>query len=158
MVENNTQSNIALNSYALGADECDRNYYIQRLERSTVVSMVTGVLKRVDDVVNVRVRRLDVYLAEKEISTVSLIKIDVEGYEYYVLKGLSGFFERTACKPPIICEIFTTVYKNNDFSIDDLFNYMVSYGYHAYSIINPRKMVDICKLHETADVIFISAR
>jgi FkbM family methyltransferase len=158
MIKNNPQSNITLNSYALGADECDHKYYIQRLERYTATSMVSGVVDRVDEVLNVRMRRLDTYLLEKEISTVSLIKIDVEGYEYYLLKGLSRFFERTACKPPIICEILVSVYKNNDFSIEDLFSYMASYGYHPYNIFNPRKRVDIRKLYEDADVIFISAR
>jgi len=156
MVKNNPQSNITLNSYALGADECDHNYYIQRLERSSVNSMVNGLIGRVDEVINVRTRRLDTYLSEKEISAVSLIKIDVEGYEYYVLKGLSVFFERTACKPPIICEIVISVYKNNDFSIEDISSYMASYGYHAYSIINPRRRVDIRLLRENADVLFIA--
>ena len=156
MVKNNPKSNITPNSYALGADECDRNYYIQMSERSTANSMVKGVLDRVDDVVNVTTRRLDAYLAEKEINTVSLIKIDVEGYEYFVLKGLSGFFERTVRKPPIICEIFTSVYKNNDFAIDDLINYMADYGYHAYNIYNHRKKVDLRLLQETSDVLFIA--
>ena len=156
MVKNKLQSNIVLNSYALGADECDHNYYIQRLGRSSVNSMVNGAIERVDEVIKVRTHRLDAYLSENEISAVSLIKIDVEGFEYYVLKGLSRYFERTTCKPPIICEIVILVYKNNDPSLADLSSYMASYGYHAYSILNPRIKVDMRLLRENTDILFIA--
>jgi len=156
MVKNNLQSNITLNSYALGADECDHDYYVQRLERYSENSMVKGVLGHVDEVINVRTHRLDTYLSENEISAVFLIKVDVEGYEYYVLKGLAHFFERAACKPPIICEICSSAYKNNDFSIEDLSSYMASYGYHAYNILNPRKRADIRLLCENTDVLFMA--
>src|SRR6202008_2152616 len=41
----------------------------------------------------VRVRCLDHYLAERGVGRVALIKIDVEGYELPVLRGLTGYFE-----------------------------------------------------------------
>lgn len=159
MVESNPKSNIVLNSYALGADECDSNYYMQELEQSTVNSMVRGVLsKSTAESLKVKTKRLDTYLSENEIRAVALIKIDVEGYEYYVLKGLSHFFEKTTCKPPIICEIMASAYQDAGHSVGDLIGYMAKYGYHAYSIFNPRKRVDICKLHDDTDIIFISER
>lgn len=156
MIKKNSQSNITLNNYALGVDECDHNYYIQQMGGPTSNSMIDGILEHIDEVINVRTRRLDNYLLEKEINSVSLIKIDVEGYEYYVLKGLEDYFKKTTRKPPIICEIFIPAYKNTHFFLDDLANYMADYGYQAYSIFNPGKKVEMRLLRENADVLFLA--
>ena len=154
MVESNPNSNIILNDYALGEDEGLRNFYIQRFNRSTSGSMIDNVIEEVNEVKKIETKRLDTYLEKKRIGNVSLIKIDVEGYEYYVLKGLSDFLEKTLYKPFIICEIFLPAYKRGKFFLADLEDYMKTQGYQAYSIFNNRKKVDIRLLHETTDVIF----
>ena len=55
-------------------------------------------------------RRLDSYIGEKGLGRVSLIKIDVEGLEFSVLRGLSGYLEGTGHRPVIICEIVPYAY------------------------------------------------
>ncbi len=154
MIASNPDSNIILNGYALGVDDDIHNYYIQRSSNSTRVSMVDNVIERADELIEVRAKRLDSYLEEKNIYEVSLIKIDVEGYEYYVLKGLADFFERAKYKPPIICEIFILAYKKSEPCLSELYQYMRSYGYRGYSIFNPEVRIDIRLLRETTDVIF----
>lgn len=158
MIESNSNSNIILNDSALGADDGVQNYYMQHFSNSTANSMIDTFLENVDEVRNVRTRRLDNYLEQKNIGTVSLIKIDVEGYEYYVLRGLAGFFEKTNCRPPIICEIGVPAYKKAGLSLSDFNACMKDYGYQAYNIINHKKKVDILSLSEVTDVIFMPMR
>lgn len=105
----------------------------------------------------VRVSRLDDYIKEKFISRVDLIKIDVEGYEFPVLRGLSGYFANTGHRPPIICEIAPKAYPMMGCMLDQLVEYMKTYDYKAYSIVDIGAMVDITKFKNTDDVIFLSA-
>lgn len=51
---------------------------------------------------------LDSYVAEKAIGRIDLIKIDVEGYEPFVLEGAFRCIRRY--KPIIVCEIANTRY------------------------------------------------
>ena len=155
MIKSKPNSNIILNDYALGADDGIHNYYIQRSVNFTESSMIDNFFEKVDETIEVRTKRLDSYLEQKNIDEVSLIKIDVEGYEYFILKGLSGFFEMAKQKPPIICEIYMPVYKKSDLSLSEFHAYMKNYGYQACNIFNPRKRVDIRLLNETSDVIFM---
>ena len=159
MIKGNPNSNIILNSYALGVDDSVHNFYIKIHANRTEVSMVGNIIKKeVNEMIEVRTRRLDNYLEEMKLDDITLIKIDVEGYEYFVLKGLRGFFQRTTHKPAIICEIFAPAYKKSDLSLGALRLYMRDYGYQAYNIFNPRKRVDIRFLRETTDVIFMPVR
>lgn len=159
MINSNKNSNIKLNSFALGDKDGVYNIYKASYSGHTVLSMKEGILEKVDEIIKVKTKRLDTYLQQNNINKVSLIKIDVEGYEFNVLRGLSGFFERSKNKPSIICEIFAPAYSNTDITINELYEYMKGYGYQAYNIFNPRIKVDIRKLdlrnpwHYT-DVIF----
>lgn len=153
MIKSKPNSNIILNDCALGADEGVQDFYLNRDVRGWSSSMIKNFIEKFDEVFKVRTRRLDTYLKEKNIDKVSLIKIDVEGYEYNVFKGLSGFFEETMFKPPIICEIWLYGY-----SLVELHDYMSNYGYQAYNIFNSKKKVDVRLLSKMTDVVFLPIR
>ncbi|MHB9154855.1 MAG: FkbM family methyltransferase [Endomicrobiales bacterium] len=154
MINSNPNPNIILNAYALGMKESVDNYYIQRFDKHMTVSMVRNFVEKVDEIIEVRTRRLDTYLEQKKIDNVSLIKIDVEGYEYLVLKGLEGYFNKCSVKPPIIVEITPPNDTRGGYSLSDLQRFMGYYGYSAYSIHNPRGKEDVRYLRETKDVLF----
>jgi FkbM family methyltransferase len=158
MLKTNPDSNIILNDYALGADTGVCNYYINLSNAGWECSMMESFIENVVKVIKVRTQRLDNYLEKKKIDNISLIKIDVEGYEFFVLKGLSGFFERTTSRPPIICEIGVPVYKKTGLSLSHLHDYMNEYGYQACSIYNHRKKIDIRLLTEITDVLFMPVK
>lgn len=167
MIVSNPNSNIVLNDCALSVDNGFHNYYMRRGNNNTAFSMIhdvfllkkSNVIRGVDQVIKIRTQRLDTYLEQKNINEVSLMKIDVEGYEFYVLKGLADFFERATHKPPIICEIYTPAYKKkSDFSLQEFWYYMNDYGYQAYNIFNSRIKFDIRLLNEITDVIFRSEK
>lgn len=85
--------------------------------------------------VKVRSIRLDEYLLERREEAVSLIKIDVEGYELAVLRGLAKYLE--GHRPPIICEIFPASYPLFGGHIADTWKHMATFGYEARDLVDP---------------------
>ena len=67
---------------------------------------VTG--KHRSDATNVQTRIGDEALTELGISLISVIKIDVEGAELQVLRGLSGTLR--SARPPVIFEVLPKFY------------------------------------------------
>lgn len=106
------------------------------------------------ETIEVPIKRLDDYIKKRNLEKISLIKIDVEGFEFPVLKGLKNYFEITRDRPMIICEIVPSAYPALGESRLQLIEYMKSYGYWAYNIMNPKLKVDITKLKEGTNIIF----
>lgn len=98
--------------------------------------------------------RLDEYIKQRKIRKIDLIKIDVEEYEFPVLKGLRGYFEETRHRPPIICEIGRQGYALLGTTRKDLADYMRQYGYRAYDVMVPGRRVDITKVPVGTDVVW----
>lgn len=95
-------------------------------------TMVPGLYRenQIKEHIQVPVKRLDDYLIENKIKNISLIKIDVEGFEFPVLKGLSNFFERQKENlPPIIVEITPSAFNHLGYKLKDLQTFMEKYSY-----------------------------
>ncbi|MCK5737651.1 FkbM family methyltransferase, partial [bacterium] len=101
----NTQLNnftqITINSFGLGAYEEEKTLYlhpeISRGSSSLTNENVTADTRQV----TVSIKRLDDYIAANSISTVRMIKIDVEGWEADVLKGAENLLKQPDA--PILC-------------------------------------------------------
>ncbi len=75
----------------------------------------------------VRAVRLDDYLAANNVSNVSLIKIDVEGFEMKVLRGAISTLERF--KPIMFVEVNDGFLRRQGACATALFEFLGSYGY-----------------------------
>ena len=82
----------------------------------------------------VKVETVDHYVNSNNISQIDVIKIDVEGSESYVLKGM----ERSVAdfKPTILIEILDTLLLKAGSSKEEIYNYMWAKNYQAFKIIN----------------------
>jgi len=119
-------------------------------------TLVPGFMRDPDRVVReVAVERLDTYLAERGFPDIGLLKIDAEGYEFPILKGLSGYWEATGYRPPIICEVVPHAYPLLGLTLGDLAGYMRRYGYTPVSIYNARQIVVPAELREITDILFL---
>ena len=98
--------------------------------------------------------RLDQYIKERSLDKISLIKIDAEGFEFPVLKGLRRYFENTDPLPVIICEIAPSAYPLLGYTLVQLSEYMKRYNYHAFSVLDTHAKVDITSLKQTTDIVF----
>ncbi|MGH9733183.1 MAG: FkbM family methyltransferase [Candidatus Acidiferrales bacterium] len=129
------------------------------ITREAGQSSLVPLYKRVDEVVrceDVQALRLDSYIEQAGIERVALIKIDVEGYELPVLKGLEGYFRRTGHRPPIICEIAPRAYPLLGANLSQLADCMTSFGYAAFDLADGTSSVDVRALNYVDDVLFLA--
>ena len=116
-----------------------------------------GADQKQPESITVPVTRLDRHIEEHKLRGITLIKIDVEGFEFPVLKGLKHYFDKTDELPAIICEIAPDAYPLLDLTPAQLSEYLAHYGYRAFSIIDRRTEIDITKLEGTSNAIFLPA-
>lgn len=76
---------------------------------------------------------LDQFCNEKNIEFIDLIKIDVEGYEMNVLKGMSRLLNTKRIKHLFIEVVEQHLQKAGN-SSEELINYLKKYNYNGYSI------------------------
>jgi FkbM family methyltransferase len=110
----------------------------------------------VAETVEVPIRRLDEYLQEAAISTPALIKVDTEGFDFLVLRGMSGFLERTSHRPPIISEVAPDGLAIIGTTVSEFWAYMAGWGYQAASLIDG-SAVAAEDVAETMNVLFVAA-
>ncbi len=80
----------------------------------------------------VQVITLDDYCHSKNILTINAIKIDVEGFEYFVLKG--GVKALSKWKPTILMEVDDDFLKDHDLLISEIFSLLEECGYRKFII------------------------
>ncbi len=160
----NSQYNIVANQLALGEKEELSKIYIEGpsdIGNNTFFPDLFGADIKNDKFVQVPVHRLDSYIKEKGLNNIKLIKIDVEGFEFPVLKGLSGYFaecSKAGLCPPIICEIVPSAYPYSGCKLQDLLDYMDKFSYHPFEIFNTQKRMSINKIEKETiiDVLFLN--
>jgi FkbM family methyltransferase len=153
----NPDYNIIANQCALGDKPGDTTIRIsneQNIGWNTMV-FLSEKKEKIKEEFKVPVLRLDSYIKEKALDKIALIKIDVEGFEFPVLKGLSGYFENTDTYPAIICEINPFACSILGYTLTQLAEYMQRYNYNAHSLVNFKIKMDVTKIRELADVIFL---
>jgi FkbM family methyltransferase len=79
---------------------------------------------------------LDIFICEKSVARVDVLKIDIEGSELRALKGAQTLLRRDL--PDIIIEANALTCGSNDYSYRELFRILSSYGYQIYRIFNGR--------------------
>jgi FkbM family methyltransferase len=98
--------------------------------------------------------RLDTYLKAHDL-TPALVKIDVEGFELPVLRGLEGHI-RAGHHPLIVCEIAPTAYPRIGSTIEELVEWLKDHLYVARDVIG-LDPIDIRSVSDTRDVVFVPA-
>lgn len=106
--------------------------------------------------VNVTIARLDAHVDAQRVGRAALMKIDVEGFEDHVLRGMRQSFQN-GFGAPIICEVTPSALRLQGRDLNDLLDYMRQWGYLACSLrdfrpLNPER---IRKLGKMFNVIFI---
>lgn len=155
----NKEYKIVVNECGLGEKEGTATMDVASFVNIGWATMVPGFLRKgtEKETIEVPVYRLDRYIKERDVSNISLIKIDVEGFEFPVLKGLRGYFQNTNNRPAIICEVSPPSYKRLGYTLIQLSEYMRNYNYRAFSLFNNDVEIDITYLSETTNVLFMSS-
>jgi FkbM family methyltransferase len=149
---------IVTNPFALGEKKGELPLNISAVSNIGWNTLVPGFMpsNSIGEIINVPIQRLDDYIIEKNLKNIALIKIDVEGFEFPVLLGLSNYLSNQENRPPIICEIAPSSYPLMGYSIIELKNYMEKNGYYSCKLANPNKHIDIEKITQTTTILFLS--
>ncbi|MDA0206016.1 MAG: FkbM family methyltransferase [Acidobacteria bacterium] len=94
-VDMNSLTNVTIHPIGLGASESLLDFREPPKSNHGLGSFVANFAPSLGDVIQLRVVNGDSYFRETGITAVDLIKIDVEGYEQPVLKGLRTTMEST---------------------------------------------------------------
>ena len=92
-------------------------------------SVVPGLRKEenIKEKIEVPVVKLDDYAKEQKLTKVSFVKIDVEGFEFPVLRGMELILKQF--KPIILCEIMPAAYSLLDSNVNNLLEHMGWFNY-----------------------------
>ncbi len=153
LVQMNPRYPIAAHSFALGEHEGRARLMLH--QENMLLNAICPDNHDSETAIDVPIRRLDAYLEEHISKPIALIKIDVEGFEFPVLKGLHRYFDTTPSRPVIICEIFSCVYTPD--GLEELVAFLRKYGYtQAYDVKDFEHPVDIRRGWRGGDVVFIA--
>jgi len=152
----NPAYNIYANGVAVGEKEGVAKIAVTNLQNIGWNTLVPDFMPSdtIRENIEVEVVSLDRYLLSRNIKNVRLVKIDTEGYEFPVIKGLQEFLRRSETLPVLIVEISPTAYPKLNTSIDELSRLMSGLGYVASSIDLAHE-VQLDKLGKITDVVFV---
>ena len=154
LAELNPAHSIVANSHAAGEAPGACTIYVTREPGQNTLVRNYQPGPEIVSTLEVPVVRLDSYLEERGIARVALIKIDAEGFELPILKGLRRFLEKSPERPAIICEIAPRAYPLMGRTIAELSDYMATFGYAARDLIDGIAPVDLAEIHHVEDVLF----
>lgn len=128
--------NIVLNNLALS--DCNGELYFNRPNANNSGGIFLSSANQVESAGVVRAVSLDDYLAERRINDISLIKIDVEGFEMNVLRGAMLTLQRY--RPTLFVEINDGFLKRQNSGAIEVFDFLQSLGYELKYAENGKKL------------------
>lgn len=151
----NPQYSIIANPRAVGSITGTSTIYVTREPGQNTLVPSYKSDGEITRSLEIPVVRLDTYIREKRLNRIALMKIDTEGYEFPVLRGLQNYFEASNHRPAIICEIAPRAYPLTGSTLADLADYMGRLGYAARDLIDASTPIDICAVEHVEDVLFL---
>lgn len=145
LAEANKAYHIVCVPCALGETSGSAQMYQLRTHRGArsfgTGSMFKGWLsnEQAEATLEVPIMRLDDYVGEHDLKKVALLKVDVDGFEFPLLKGAKNFLREQS--PVIICEISHPVYARLGCTVNDLLDYMARLSYFPFDMVNLKKQL-----------------
>jgi FkbM family methyltransferase len=121
-------------------------------------TLVPGFMPDAVRTVTVPLTTFDAYAEARGLRDVRLIKIDTEGYEYHVLRGMRGFLARTSHLPLIACEVAPSAFARLGHDAAALERLIAELGYRVADRTAWGTTVAIGSLTRTSDVILVPLR
>jgi FkbM family methyltransferase len=137
------QGNLALNrvanvesfNLAMGEKEGSIHFTDQRADEQNVVTTE-------DRGIPVPMKRLDALPIAP--GPIELLKIDVEGYEKFVLEGAAGLLDRTRC---VYFESWEHHFQRFGYGCCDLFHRLTEHGFQLLKIVEEKELVLLSENH-----------
>lgn len=147
---NNFNNIIAINK-ALGNE---KNFvYINQCEDSA--KTFVSNLKTDQSEMKVEMVNLDYFLKENQIDKIDYVKIDVEGFEFYVLQGMKELLKNS---PPLIIqiELYEKFLARSGSSLDTTVKFLYEFKYTTWKLNSNKIKLQKCKNDFSGDLFFIN--
>jgi FkbM family methyltransferase len=152
--QGNPDFRLIFNNFALGSEEGVLPISFDPAGQARNATLVPGY--KYPTRYEVLVKRLDTYIHDSVVhpERIRVIKIDVEGSEFSVLKGLEKFLSGAGHRPLIVVEIKPWDVIALGHNMADFESYMRSFGYEAYDMVEQNRRIDLRAMREMEVVLF----
>lgn len=148
LVENiniNNFKNIEARNIGLSEKNGELTFYVSNNGYDAWNSFAPSKDDKLESTIQVRVSTLDFELKDIDKSKIKLVKIDVEGWEKFVLLGGRDFLIEYS--PEVMIEFTEENTFNAGYSVYDIYDIMTNFGYTWYRIENGKLVIEEKKLH-----------
>lgn len=148
-IELNDLKNIDTRNIGLSNVNDELTFYVSENGYDAWNSFAPSQDNKLESAIQVSVATLDAELENIEKSKIKLIKMDVEGWEKFVLNGGRAFF--TKYNPIVMVEFTEENTFNAGYPVHDIYDTMKIFGYEWYRIRNGELVKEEKKLHYPYD-------
>lgn len=129
--------------------------YLSKDHNAGTHSTISGGTNVSDEFVEIPAVTLDDYVREQGLTALRLVKIDVEGGEYEVIKGAHETLR--TLRPIVLMELSDALQESRGFSTVEFKTLMKGLGYSAYTIADDGSLVpsSIKQRHAMDNVVFL---
>ncbi len=131
-IELNEIKNIHIINCAVGEERSVKKFYFTIDPKckggGAWGSLLNNPMANTDKALDVQVEKLDELC--KDLKSISLIKIDIEGYEYNALKGAKEIIRKT--QPTISFEVNLSKWADLEVRVSDMFQFLKNIGYELF--------------------------
>lgn len=133
-MELNEFNNIDCRNIGLSDSAGELSFYVSKNGFDAWNSLAPSNDGKLEHEIKINVSTLDEELINIDKNRISLVKIDVEGWEKFVLYGGEAFFKNY--HPVVMVELTEVNTFNAGYNIHEIYNIMQDWGYRWYRIVN----------------------
>ena len=144
-IELNQIKNVESRNLGLSDKEDELKFYISDTGFDAWNSFAPTNDYKLRKAIDIKVSTLDKQLEDLDKSTIKFIKIDVEGWEKFVIQGGKKFFQNYA--PIVMLEFTEENTFNAGYNIHDIFGELETLGYEWFRIVNGELVKEVKTMH-----------
>ncbi len=145
----NDFKNVDIRNIGLSDSKGELTFYVSNNGHDAWNSFAPSQDNKLESSIQVPVSTLDMELKDIDSTKIKLVKIDVEGWEKFVLYGGKDFLVNYS---PIVMVEFTEENTfNAGYPVNEIYDIMQDFGYVWYRIINGELVKEVKKMHYPYD-------
>lgn len=116
----------------------------------------SGLVKSVTKT-EVLTSRIDTILESEDIMKLDILKMDIEGYEYFALKGMGDYLEGIRGPRIMMIELADSLLSMHDKSVVDVIDYLSQYSYEPFVLVKG-ELTTYSPKHDKSNIFFLKEK
>lgn len=155
-VDLNNLDNVRCVNKAISEKQETLDFFVSNSFNKGTHSLVYNPIQHSQESIKIDAIPLSHFILENDLNKIDFIKIDVEGAEYEVIKGMETSL--IEYKPTLLVEINNEAQETHGKTSKSLKEYICGFGYDCYEITENGKLIKspLDRVHNVENVVFIS--